>query len=846
MALRFANRSQLHAAAIETAAFFGACSWLIFLLRGLLFEGTLTVAHDNIVWGFPLFAYFVDGIAHGHLPFWNPFSHGGEPFFPSVLQDRLYDPIIFPVVWIGERFTSDLLILFNWFWLTRCLVASLGIHLLLRRWAHHVATRAALAVVAVLSAVTLSAFHQEGIINQFYTAPLMLLFAFNLFEGRRYAVSNWMGLAFFAGQSLQSYSFVGSLTALLALLLAYALLDRDTLRAMLQRRANWIGFSLAVLLVLAMCAPNIAIYLEQGQFQIASRDVPLGWEKLVPLGMPLHQEMAPQKIAGTMLLMPYGVARLTGTFSQFADFIGLIVPPSILGNAISEGHIFVGSLVFAIALFGLGFGRSRAKKIWLFFFGIFVLVDLGPSTPVHWLIYKVYPPLWFMRHTDMMAGFSTLALMYFFVLGMDRLIFPRSAEPSAQRLPRWLTWLGLVVTTGLTVFLTDVPWLFKSVAVTEIRPDWLPVTTALLLLQALAWRLGGEVLPGILVGLAVSALIFAPVATAGSWMLCFLVAPLTALWIIRRNKIDAVRRLVGPLLLIVIAVELGGYAMLTVSSEAKLHGFAANNSRAQIGDPPFPETRVTAIPNPPAPDDPQRYPELVSREGTVFSTPLQYPFPERRFATDTKTLLSNGRYDSLTILKSYSALVHSDLAPEIIESAFGIGAPIIHFYDHAIAIDGFIETMRVTSTGEAIAKITDNIFIDASTLRDGRLPFTDTEGAAQGGMSDVAFDFDTISLKIVNDRPGYLYFADSYTRDWTATVNGKPVPVLLANGGFKAVAVEPVSAIMRPGFTPSTVALIYRPAVFIKALVLFYSALSAAMIMGLIALVPFARLWHSE
>lgn len=50
----------------------------------------------------------------------------------------------------------------------------------------------------------------------------------------------------------------------------------------------------------------------------------------------------------------------------------------------------------------------------------------------------------------------------------------------------------------------------------------------------------------------------------------------------------------------------------------------------------------------------------------------------------------------------------------------------------------------------------------------------------------------TLHLRV--PRFGLLYVADAYAEGWSATVNGKPVPIVPANYGFRAVALEPGDA----------------------------------------------------
>jgi hypothetical protein len=78
---------------------------------------------------------------------------------------------------------------------------------------------------------------------------------------------------------------------------------------------------------------------------------------------------------------------------------------------------------------------------------------------------------------------------------------------------------------------------------------------------------------------------------------------------------------------------------------------------------------------------------------------------------------------------------------------------------------------------------------------------TDAGGAltAVSGIDIAAFSADAVQVNFTNSFPtaAWLVYSDAYTRDWHATVNGKPAPVLEAYAAFKAVRVEPGANMVR-------------------------------------------------
>ena len=120
--------------------------------------------------------------------------------------------------------------------------------------------------------------------------------------------------------------------------------------------------------------------------------------------------------------MSYNLIAFTGTFSSIWDFIQIIAPdgnkhirwPGREGwGRPSEAYIYIGLLPWAIALLGLIAGRHDLKRVWLLILVCFALIMLGPPGGLHRLLYYIYPPMWFVRHTHTFVLFFTFALLYF-------------------------------------------------------------------------------------------------------------------------------------------------------------------------------------------------------------------------------------------------------------------------------------------------------------------------------------------------------------------------------------------------------------------------------------------------
>ena len=77
---------------------------------------------------------------------------------------------------------------------------------------------------------------------------------------------------------------------------------------------------------------------------------------------------------------------------------------------------------------------------------------------------------------------------------------------------------------------------------------------------------------------------------------------------------------------------------------------------------------------------------------------------------------------------------------------------------------------------------------------------------------------EAIALAVDADRPGYLLFWDGYDPEWTADIDGKPVEVLRANLGSKAIVLPRGRSEIR---------FRYRPWGWFACLAIYFTALGA-------------------
>ncbi|MBW1859180.1 MAG: hypothetical protein JRI70_03670, partial [Deltaproteobacteria bacterium] len=130
---------------IEIVAGALGIGFLIYTLRSMLVLHETTFIHDHLYWGYPVFQFFAESIIHGHFPLWNPFTHGGEPFYPIVIHLRLLEPITLLTIYVGKYLGSnDLVSLYNWVHFVQNIVMVFGVYIVFRTLAANIFIRVSL------------------------------------------------------------------------------------------------------------------------------------------------------------------------------------------------------------------------------------------------------------------------------------------------------------------------------------------------------------------------------------------------------------------------------------------------------------------------------------------------------------------------------------------------------------------------------------------------------------------------------------------------------------------------------------------------------------------------------
>jgi hypothetical protein len=197
----------------------------------------------------------------------------------------------------------------------------------------------------------------------------------------------------------------------------------------------------------------------------------------------------------------------------------------------------------------------------------------------------------------------------------------------------------------------------------------------------------------------------------------------------------------------------------------------------------------------------RRYEELITgRAGDFF------------FYSNVNTIPAALRLLNVKYILSPRAL---PLNPDLFELAYSKDISIYRFKeclerallvcDYEVEPDPSALLSRVLSSGfdpQRVLLLEDQP-VPAPAAAVGRTAGTNAEGAARV----VSYEPDDVVIDASLSRPGFLLLLDTYFPGWSATVNGKPAPILRADYNFRAVSLPAGEWTVRFSYRPASLRL---------------------------------------
>ena len=732
---------------IEAVIGIVAILYLIYVMRSMLLLGQTTLMHDNIIWGYPIFQFLAENIMNGHFPLWNPFTHGGEPFYYVLSQIRFFEPIALLVIFFGQFIISDIVMLFNWNRFIQSLVMAFGVYLVFRPLSIHLVVRLSLITILLYSSFFIGSFRQDAILNQFMWVPYITYFILRIVYYKDYRWPCWLILAGLIGLNWQSYFFTGTWIFLLFFSLGLLFFRRDLVFELFKSNMIMCKFMITIIIIFAMATPNIVFMLEREKYVFPARMINESYVNESPLYTPQQFEGEPSDETGG-IIMPYSFISHTGTASNIWDFIQAIAPD---GNKHigwpdrnrwghpSEAYIYLGFLPWAIAILGMVAGRHDLKKVWLLIALGFGLLILGPPGGLHKLLYYIYPPMWFARHTHVLVLFFVFGILYFYILGSNHILstwhtslfFPNNIKNNPNRASvkdnnnladisnnRWrkaLKKFREASNKGYThYFLRRNNYIRKSVAfilfiicivvsVHKMASLEYPATNFLfcciILIFAAGWFLRKELgQKGLYISLVVSQIVIVLIFSTNKFIFINYIIlafgfPVALFFLIKKYGYSSKSAKYFPsfILIAIFFSFLTGDLIYGLKKSKMLyqgqkHPGLVFNVNTNPHNPSLPQNRGIQLNS----NTDIRYLSLLYRQPFVFS-PLynvrSYQKEKDEVEDRFEFALNAKRFTSFFLSKKYFELINADIFPSVLKEMFAVDKPVFQIKSGALAVE---------------------------------------------------------------------------------------------------------------------------------------------------------------
>ena len=823
----------------ELAFALAAVALLAFFFFPLL-VGQTTLSHDNFYWDYPLFHYVAESLAQGHIPLWNPMSHGGEPFYPVMGQVRLWEPVTLLTIYFGRFFSHDTLVLFNWDKLIQTAILLFGIYLFFRPRTDHWITRFSLILILSFSSITIGHFRQDGILSQFMWVPFILILTNKIVFEKDYRWRHWFLLSALLGLKCQTYWFTGISIFYLFFIVGLVLFHRDVLVALLRAKANYLKIAMLLVVLAGMLLPDFVLLGEKNDFVFPARMVDKSKADGPPEGRPYPFESGPSHLVDG-IQMPYSLIAYSGSFTSFWDVIQALTPDGnqyttfpylchLRWGGASESYLFFGILVWVLGLVGLFLGKDKYKKFWLFLIGGFFLLMLGPAGGLHRVLYPIFPPLWFVRHTHALVLYLEFFFLYFYLLGANLALQAWQRAKSAV--------VGKIAWRWVLAYAATILFSFSACAILEYPLNqW--VFAWLIFAAAVSWLLRKRLSRAVFCTATVVChlvLVLGLHPTKYQYLTYTMWAMILPagffLLLISLPRTAALKARLLPWV---------GMVFLAITALDLIYGFRQASSLYLGTRAPSAFLDVDTKIKPLAALQPRkihevypaalygeqfRYLALLYGRSYVFSPLYDSSGKELTF----EQAISAPRWGSFLQLRNYFDLIHSGLTPQLLQTIFAVNQDPIQFKSEIVSLGDADIFSYFADLGrdKSVALLQNVAIVQGKQPPDGlaRIPPASGSRLPQSNLFNYRvnrYTYDNLQFTAGANQAGNLLWSDGYDRHWRAYVDGKEVAVMRANGNSKLI---------RLPLGTHEVEFDYQPTDFLAALKVFYGLLIGCLVFG--------------
>jgi hypothetical protein len=730
----------------------------------VLFRGEVFFSRDVAPFFYPMKHFLASVVRSGDLPLWNPWVAGGEPFFASLQPGLLYPGSL---VLYGLPMPAA----FDWLVVLHYPLAGLGLALLLRRWGHGWTAAVLGGSVFMLGGFFVSLGNFVNNLQTVAWLPWLFLAWDRVLDGGRirdlllFAIL--CGIAFLGGEPQM-------LAMGLALVFAHGLVNTEA--RSLPRGRQTLAFVMAGVLAVALVSVQLLPFAEYMSHSV----------RRLPIDLEYASSRSLEPGGALHLLLP--PALHTGAHGFSTRFMASSEVPWILS-------VYAGGIALVLAFIGVLRGRNvRWVFFWLGTVTLSVLLALGSHSPVYRALFEWVPAFRPFRYPEKFLLLAAFAMAVFAAHGTDRWLdrgdgsstsLRKFLEESSLWVPLLLV-LGVYATLALALSSGDGPFVAAC-------SGWLPAAllcedpvTAAGLYAAIAWRL---------VALVV----------------CF--AVITGLYRMRRLRSGLASTLVVALAVVDLSlanrdvnpsVESDVYTVAPWTAET-LSGLMAPRGDVRYRGSPHHAAMGSIVTVRGAWELSNMYLDYQTmgpNVGQIFGFPMQDGLQGVELISVALTNEAAMRVwsdEPLRFLQAMNVGYYADAtasgdsiaglglvasSPELPIRLFEVPDPVARLY--------LVNSYEVgEGQAEALRRVLESDFpLGDRVVLESDLPiYIDPE--ATGRVLSRTEEPNRVTAKIMASGPMLAVLSDRWYPGWRASINGVNVPILRANGVFRAVPVPP-------------------------------------------------------
>ncbi len=412
--------------------------------------------HDSIIW-YGGYHYFVDSLARGVFPYWDPYLQGGTFFYPHVALVGL-DPLLLVAAAIIRISAISPLTAYTYHHLLHFFIFSWGSYLLYKRITG-CAVSSLLAAAVLSFSLAGSFFVQGGTIGLALFAPLtmyfLLLFLDHIYDRKRYIYLAAMALLAGITMTIMIPSlYLFNLTAFILVVFVFKIHDIGrTVRAFRDRKMI-AAVVVSIAVVLCMAAPPLSVMF---------RDASGGGELFPMLRIVQKNDGMFKKIVASDITTEALSQKFTeqkGVFVSWGNLVNMVHPdlfetiPYFRDDLLAEVTGYIGIIPFIIVIVGLVFHTSRYRYlamlmmviIWINMFSIEGMSG-KPFNMLQKAFNFVFPPLRMIEARELLGSYFQLYLCMLLALGLTRFTNQAALVPFLKKRYRFIAALcaGIVI-----------------------------------------------------------------------------------------------------------------------------------------------------------------------------------------------------------------------------------------------------------------------------------------------------------------------------------------------------------------------------------------------------------------